>query len=69
MPSASCGRSSLNSLTKASKARLLLQAVHAGRPGGFLLQRQVHAFVAAILLRVAGLDALDSDAQAQPPHG
>jgi hypothetical protein len=51
------------------EARLLLQAVHAGRPGGFLFQRQVHALMTAVLLRMAGLDALDGDAQAQPPDG
>ena len=43
------------------EASLLLQTVHAGWPGGFVLERQVHALVAAILLRVAGQDALDVD--------
>lgn len=33
-----------------------------------LLERQVHALVPAVLLRAAGLDALDGDAETQPPH-
>ena len=33
-----------------------------------VLQGQVHAFMSAVLFRVPRLDALDIDAQAQPPH-
>ena len=32
---------------------LLLEEIGAGRAGGFLFQRQVHALVAAVLLRMA----------------
>ena len=51
------------------KPGLLLQAVHAWWSGGLLLQRQMHALVPAILLRVSWLDAFDGDAEAQPPDG
>ena len=51
------------------EACLLLQAVHARRAGCLLLEREVHALVAAVLLGVAGLDALDGDAEPQPPDG
>src|SRR5205823_6324619 len=48
--------------------RLLLQEVFAGGLGGFELESQMHAFVSAVLLRVAGRDALDLDAEPEPPN-
>ena len=68
MARASWGRSVLNSL-EGIEAGLLLEAVEAGRAGGFLLEREVEALVAAVLLRVARPDALDGDAEPEPPDG
>ena len=48
---------------------LLLQAVAARGARGLRFERQVHAFMAAVLLRMAGLDAFDGNAQPQPPDG
>ena len=48
---------------------LLLKEVGTGGLGGLFLQGEMHAFVAAILLRVAGLDALDGNTETQPPDG
>jgi hypothetical protein len=45
------------------EARLLLEEVGCGGFGGFFLEREMHAFMAAILLGMAGLDALDVDTE------
>ncbi len=49
------------------EAGLLLQAVHAGRPGGLFLEREMHALVTPVLLGISRLDPLDGDAEFQPP--
>ena len=54
-------------LDEVVEAGLLPQAVHPGRAGCLALERKVHALVTAVLPRLAGLDALDGDAEAQPP--
>ena len=59
----------IKDLDELVEAGLLLQKVGTGRLGGFLLQGQVHALMAAILLRGAGFDSFDTDAQAEPPDG
>ncbi len=41
------------------ESSLLLKAVHLRRSCCFFLQGQVHALMAAVLLGLAGLDALD----------
>ncbi len=46
---------------------LLLKAVHAGGAAGLCFEGEVHALVAAVLPGMAALDALDGDAEAQPP--
>src|SRR5467141_2421380 len=46
---------------------LLLQAVPARGARGLRFEREVHAFMPAILLWMTGLDAFDGDAQSQPP--
>ena len=49
------------------EASRLLEEVGGSWFGGFFLEREMHAFMAAVLLRVTWLDALNADAQAQPP--
>jgi hypothetical protein len=46
---------------------LLLQEVAGGRFGGLRLERQMHALVAAVLLRMARLDAFDRNPEPEPP--
>ena len=50
-------------LDEGIEARLLLQDVGGGGLGGLPLQRQMHALVAPVLLRVPGLDPLDLNPQ------
>jgi hypothetical protein len=49
---------------KCVKPDLLLQEVGRGGLGGFFLQGEVHAFMTAVLLGMAGLDAFDANAEA-----
>jgi hypothetical protein len=51
------------------EAGLLLQDVGAGGASGLLLEGEAHALVTAVLLGVAGLNAFDGDAEAEPPDG
>jgi len=56
-------------LDEVVKALLLLEEIVARRFGGLFLEGQVHALVAAVLLRVTGLDPFDGDPEPQPPDG
>ena len=51
------------------EARLLLQRVGCGGFGRFDFQREVHALMPAVLLRMAGANALDLNPQPEPPDG
>jgi hypothetical protein len=53
---------------KAAEAELLRGERVRGRLGGLLLERPVHALVAAVLLRLAGGNALGPDAELDPPN-
>src|SRR5262245_26159781 len=50
------------------ESRLLLQHVRRRRLGRFALERQMHPLVAAVLLWLPWLNALNLDAEPQPPH-
>ena len=51
------------------KARLLLEDIRRGGFGRLCLQRAMHALVSPVLLRMAGLNPFDLNAEAEPPHG
>ena len=53
---------------EAVKTILLLEAIGPRRSGGFFFEREMHALVTAVLLRMAWLDALDRNAEPEPPH-
>ena len=59
----------LVNLGEAVEALLLLKEVERGGLGGLLFEGQVHPLMASVLVWVAGLDALDLDAEPQPPDG
>ena len=54
-------------LDEGIEARLLLEQIGRRRLSGLLLEREMHALVPTVLLRVAGLDAFDADAEPEPP--
>jgi len=56
-------------LDEVIEACLLLQEVASRWFASLFFQGEMHAFVTAILLRMARLDALDADAETQPPDG
>ena len=51
------------------EARLLLKEIRCRWFGSFLFQSEMHAFMPAVLLRMAWFDAFDANAEPQPPHG
>jgi hypothetical protein len=47
---------------------LVLQRVYRRRAGRLFLEREMHALMATVLLRMARLDALDLNTEPEPPH-
>ena len=62
------GRSELNSSTKASNLACCWRLFLPGRAGRLLSQGHMHALMAAVLLRLAGMDPLDLNAEPEPPY-
>jgi hypothetical protein len=46
---------------------LLLEAVKARRAGRLLFEREMHALMPSVLLRMTRLDAFDRDTEPEPP--
>jgi hypothetical protein len=63
------GALEVEGLPKGIERPLLSPEARLGRKGGVFLQGAVHALVAAILLRLAGLDELRGDPEGDPPDG
>ena len=55
-------------MNKSVELRLLLNEVRTGRPRGLQLWSTLHAFMSTVLLRMAGSNPLDGDAEAKPPN-
>ena len=53
----------------AIEAALLLGPAALGRASALALEREVHALVAAVLVRGPGLGEIREDAEADPPDG
>ena len=62
------GERSPGRVTKSSKRGLLLEQVRQRRLRRFPLQREMHAFMAPVVLRMTGFAALDLNPEAEPPH-
>ncbi len=56
-------------LPEVVETALLSRHASSGRTSCLLLQGFMHAFVAAVLLGLAGLDELGEDSQPNPPGG
>jgi hypothetical protein len=56
-------------MDKRVKAHLLLQDIVGRGAGRVGLEREVHALMPAVLLGMAGRDALEPDAEPEPPDG
>jgi hypothetical protein len=56
-------------LDEVIEAGLLPEAIGARGSHGLFFEGEVHPLMASVLLWVTGFDALDSDAEAEPPDG